>query len=131
MTGPTLAERYAGFAAGLRLEDVPPALVEKAALHILDTVGCAIAASLSDYAAVKFAALRRLDGGSGSTAIGQSRTLGLRGAILFNGGLANALDYDDTYTPNLNHISGGTVPLVLSLGARERGRLDRRSSRPT
>ena len=88
-----------------------------------------IAASPSDYAAVKLAALRRLDGGSGSTAIGQSVTLGLRDAILFNGGLANALDYDDTYTPNLNHISGGAAPLVLALGAHE-GRPDRRSSRP-
>lgn len=115
----TIAEHYADFAARLQLEDVPPDLVEKAKLHMLDTVGCAIAASTTDYAAVKFAALLRLEGGCGTTAIGQSRSLGLRDAVLFNGGLANALDYDDTYTPNLNHISGGAVPLVLALGARD------------
>ena len=119
MIEPTIAERYAEFAAGLRFEDIPDTLIEKATLHILDTLGCALAASQTDYAASMLAALKRLDGGSGAAAIGQAQTLGLRDSILFNGGLANTLDYDDTYPPTLNHISGGAVPLVLALGARE------------
>ena len=119
MSPSTIAERYAEFAFGLRFEDVPDTLIDKAALHILDTLGCAIAASRTGYAASMLAGLARLDGGSGSVAIGQARTLGLRDSILFNGGLANTLDYDDTYPPTLNHISGGAVPLLLALGARE------------
>jgi 2-methylcitrate dehydratase PrpD len=119
MAEPTIAERYAAFAAGLRFEDIPDALIEKAALHILDTIGCALAATRTDYASSILAALTRLEGSSGAIAIGQAQTLGLRDSLLFNGGLANTLDYDDTYPPTLNHISGGTVPLVLALGARE------------
>lgn len=120
MTEATIAESYADFAAGLRFEQVPDTLIEKATLHILDTLGCALAASQADYALSMLAALTRLDGGSGAVAIGQPQTLGLRDSLLYNGGLANTLDYDDTYPPTLNHISGGAAPLVLALGARER-----------
>ncbi|MCG8545191.1 MAG: MmgE/PrpD family protein [Alphaproteobacteria bacterium] len=119
MTDPTIAERYADFAAGLRFEDVPPALIEKAKLHILDTLGCAIAAARTDFAESMTAGFERLGEGGDAVAIGQDRRFGLRDAILFNGGLANTLDYDDTYTPTLNHISGGAAPLVLAVGARE------------
>ncbi len=119
MAEPTIAQQYAAFADDLRFETIPVFLIEKASLHILDTIGCAIAASRTDYASSMLAALTRLEGGSGATAIGQAQMLGLRDSLLFNGGLANTLDYDDTYPPTLNHISGGTVPLVLALGARE------------
>ena len=36
------------------------------------------------------AALRRLDGGGGSTAIGQGLSIGPHDAVLFDGGLASA-----------------------------------------
>lgn len=119
MTDPTISERYADFAAALRFNDIPAALIDKAKLHILDTIGVALAASQTDFAARSMAAFQRLDGGGGSVAYGQGDTLGLRDATVFNAGLANTLDYDDTYTPTLNHISGGAVPMVLALGARE------------
>lgn len=119
MTDPTISERYADFASALRFDDIPAALIEKAKLHILDTIGVALAASQSDFAARSLAAFTRLDGGSGSVPYGQAGTLGLRDAVVFNAGLANTLDYDDTYTPTLNHISGGAVPMLLALGARE------------
>ncbi len=119
MPDQTMAEQFATFAAGLRFEDVPTALVDKAKLHILDTLGCAIAAARSDSAKTILAALMRLGTAHESVAIGQAERLGLRDAILFNGSLANTLDYDDTYIPALNHISCGTVPLVLALASRE------------
>jgi 2-methylcitrate dehydratase PrpD len=119
MTDPTISERYADFASTLRFDDIPAALIEKAKLHILDTIGVALAASKTDFAARSLAAFTRLGGGSGSAAFGRADTLGLRDAVVFNAGLANTLDYDDTYTPTLNHISGGAVPMILALGARE------------
>lgn len=119
MTDPTISERYADFAAALRFDDIPAGLVEKATLHILDTIGVALAASQTDFAARSLAAFQRLGGAGSAVAYGQADSLGLRDAIVFNAGLANTLDYDDTYTPTLNHISGGAVPLLLALGARE------------
>jgi len=119
MTDPAITWQYADFAETLRLENVPVALIEKAKLHILDTIGCALAAAQTDYASSTFAAFARLEGGNGSVAFGRPQMLGLRDSILFNAGLANAQDFDDTYTPTLNHISGGAVPMVLALGARQ------------
>ena len=119
MTDQTIAAKFAEFAVGLQFEAVPTGLIEKAKLHILDTLGCAIAAARSDSAKPTLNALLRLGTATESVAIGQAERLGLRDAILFNGGLANTLDYDDTYIPALNHISCGTVPLVLALATRE------------
>ena len=63
MAEPTIAQRYAAFADDLRFETIPEFLIEKASLHILDTIGCAIAASRTDYASSMLAALTRLEGG--------------------------------------------------------------------
>jgi len=117
--GQTIAEAFADFAAGLRSQDIPAELREKAQLHVLDTIGCALAGADSDFARHSLAALKRLGDGSGSTAIGQRGGLGLRDAILFNAGLAHMLDFDDTHMPTLNHVSVSAIPLALALGARE------------
>ncbi len=114
---PAIAERLAAFAHDFRLEDAPPSLIDKAKLHILDTLGCAIAGAATGYAERSFKALARLDGGTGSVAIGRAETLGLADAIRFNAGIAHMLDFDDTHTTTLNHVSASAAPLVLALGA--------------
>jgi len=40
----TAAETIAGWSSGLRLEDIPPDVVEHAKLHVLDALGCGLAA---------------------------------------------------------------------------------------
>ena len=56
MAEPTVAGQLADFAHGFRLDDAPPTLIEKAKLHVLDTLGCALAGSVTDYADRSFAA---------------------------------------------------------------------------
>ena len=41
----TAAERIAAFATTLEFDDIPQAVVEAAKLHVLDTLGCGLAAS--------------------------------------------------------------------------------------
>jgi len=115
-----IAEALAAFAHGLRFEDVPASIIAKARLHLLDTLGCAIAGARTRYAEASLAALRRLDGGGGqSVAIGRAERLGLRDAVMFNAGIGHMLDFDDTHTSTLNHVSVGAVPLSLGLAARD------------
>jgi 2-methylcitrate dehydratase PrpD len=45
-----VAERLAEFAAGLRFEDIPPAVINEARQHILDILGIRMAASQLPYA---------------------------------------------------------------------------------
>jgi len=114
----TASDLFAAFAAELRIEDVPSRILEKAKLHILDTLGCALAGADSGFARASLSALAGLDGGGGSVAIGQDRTLGLRDAVMFNAGIAHMLDFDDTHTTTLNHVSVCAAPLALALAAR-------------
>ena len=41
---PSAAETFAAFAAGLDAEAIPPDVREQALAHLLDTIGCAVAA---------------------------------------------------------------------------------------
>ncbi len=115
-----IAESLAAFAHAARFEDVPTDIVAQGRLHMLDTLGCAIAGARTAFADASMAALRRLDdGGGGSVAIGRTETLGLRDAVMFNAGIGHMLDFDDTHTSTLNHVSVGAVPMTLALAARD------------
>ena len=115
----TLAE----FVAGLRYEDLPPAVVEQACRIIVDTVGCAISAWAEDPAksglALDLAKLYASD--DGASIIGAA---GMRAqpafAALANGILVNAADNDDTHKRALIHTGSVVVPPALALAQTER-----------
>lgn len=118
---PTIAESLAGFAAGLRFEDVPDEVIARAKLHILDTLGTALAAAACDFAESSLAGVRALSAGEGEgrhPVIGMKARLPLRDAVLINGILAHGLDYDDTHPGGVIHASTSAVPAVLGAGAR-------------
>ncbi len=111
----SLSRTLANFAATLRLEDVPAGIRERARLHILDSLGIAMASGGYDFAAVTLKALQGL-GGSGSHAvIGFSEGLPLRDAVAMNGLLVHGLDYDDTHTASVVHTSAGIFPAAFGL----------------
>jgi 2-methylcitrate dehydratase len=53
-----LAARLAAYAERLRYEDLDPATIERVKAHVIDTLGCGIAAF--DEAPVRIAAMQRL-----------------------------------------------------------------------
>jgi 2-methylcitrate dehydratase PrpD len=117
----------AEFVAGLRYEDLPPAVVDQAARIMVDTLGCAISAWAEDPAkarlALDVAKLYACDGGA--TVVGAP---GVRSqpafAALANGILANAADNDDTHKRALLHTGSVVVPPALALA--QTGRLSGR-----
>jgi 2-methylcitrate dehydratase PrpD len=117
---PTAAERLAAFAAALRPEDVPPAVLDAAALHLLDALGCGLAAHGVGVGGEARAAVLE-DGTSGpSTVIGVAHGLPPAEAALANGALCHALDFDDTDAGALVHVSVVVGPAALALAeARE------------
>src|SRR5579871_6463170 len=101
----------------LRLEDLPEDVVESTKLHILDTIGLALASSVLDYGrAVRESALEM----AGS--IGTARILGFGDpvppmfAALANGALAEGFLYDDTHNETLIHVSAPIVATAFALG---------------
>lgn len=113
-----VSDGLAGFAAGLRLADVPAAVRERACYLMLDAIGIALASSQADFAHIARAGLGSLGEAGDSAVIGMGAPLPLRDAILMNGLLVHGLDYDDTYLPGSIHLGATSVPVALGLAAR-------------
>ena len=92
----TYSDTIGRFAGGLRLADVPPAVVEKAKLVFLDTLGIALASSTMDFGLMAVNVARKLSGPKASLLIGTSDRVAAANAVMANGTLAHGLDYDDT-----------------------------------
>ncbi len=99
------------FAAGLRFEDLPPELVAKAKVHILDTVGAALAGTRSAEAAMLWAATGG-PGAAGARIWGTARHASPRDAALVNGVAAHAFELDDC--GGCDHSGAVVLPAVLA-----------------
>src|SRR5262245_20066022 len=71
---PTLSEQLARFVAQLDYDSIPERLRDKAKLHLLDSVGVALASSRFEFAESAFAGLRRFGAG-------ESAVIGMRGTL--------------------------------------------------
>ena len=121
----TLAERLAAFAADLRFEDLPAAVVADVKLRALDILGIALAASGHEVGPPMRAGLESWAGRGECTVVGAKFTASAPIAIMINGTLAHGLDFDDTHAPSVTHASAVVIPTVLALG--EAGGLDGRA----
>lgn len=120
----TASEALVAWAWALRPEDLPPAVAEAARRHLLDGLGCGLAAARLDAAPFARTLLgRALLGRSllGAEAAGPSTVLGggtaaPGTAALVNGTLVHALDFDDTHAGGLVHATAAVLPTALAVG---------------
>jgi 2-methylcitrate dehydratase PrpD len=94
--------------------DLPVETTEIARLHLLDTIGCALAAISLDTSRNLEAYLLSEGGAEQATAIGTPRRLPVPQAAFLNGVLARSLEFDDMAMPDM-HPSGVIVPAVLAI----------------
>ena len=113
----TYSETIGRFAGELRLADVPPAVVEKAKLVFLDTLGIALASSTMDFGLMAINVARKLGGPKASLLIGTSDRVAAANAVIANGTLAHGLDYDDTLEEAIVHT--GCCAGITALAAGE------------
>jgi len=110
------ARRLARFVVALELDDVPAAVVERAGLLALDTLGCCLAASRYDFGRAARATAERLGGKPESTVIGSAVRVAAANAVLANSTLAHGLDFDDTREDAIVHTGCVAVPTSLAVG---------------
>ncbi len=114
----TVAEELASFACSLRFDQIPTAVRSQAALQLLDTVGVARAAArLGAAPAVTHIASAAARCDPGGQVIGQDGTIDLPVALLVNGTLAHALDFDNTHTGSMVHVGAAVGPMSWTLGS--------------
>ena len=111
----TLSQQLAEFVATAAPNAIPAAVRERARYLILDAVGCAFAATRFDFAHHSMSGIADLAGDGPSAVIGFRRRLPLRDAVLMNGLLAHGLDYDDTHSAAVTHLTVSTFPTALGV----------------
>lgn len=112
-TQTTVSTEVGRFAAGLTLDDVPEAVLDRVRYLALDAVGVALASAQRDFAHTAAAAL--LTFGSGDCPVlGRADKLAARDAAILNGVLVHGLDYDDTHLGAVTHLSASALPTAIS-----------------
>jgi 2-methylcitrate dehydratase PrpD len=111
----TAAERFAAFALELDLDAVPDEVVDAAKLHVLDVLGCGLAAHGLGIAGEGRTAMAELGGEPEATVIGLDAGLPPANAAFANAMLCHGLDFDDTHSDSVSHVSTVVVPAAAAV----------------
>jgi len=114
-----IAASLAEFAVSIKYDDIHIKLIERAKFLILDGIGCALAARNDHFVRPFWDSSSDFASGSQGTSgvIGFSKRMTLRDAIFLNGVLMHGLDYDDTHTVGIIHLTVSSLPASLNLAS--------------
>ncbi len=115
MTGQTYTEGLAAFIAGVRYEDIPPAVLGHAKLMILDSVGCGLLGAGLPWSVRLRAALAGVEAPGDVSVWGTGTKLSAPTAALANGTAVHGFELDDVGVGGHN----GSVVLTAGLGLAE------------
>jgi 2-methylcitrate dehydratase PrpD len=110
-----LAERV----AAMRLVDLPPAALTVAKQCLLDWIGVALAGRDEPLVRILLGELAPDDAPGGCSILGHGRRARIDDAVLINGAMGHALDFDDVIM-SMGHPTVPVAPVVLAL-AEQRG----------
>ncbi len=105
--------------SGMRLEGMPPAALTVAKQCLLDWIGVALAGRDEPLVRILLEELAPRDAPGGLTIFGHGRRARLDDAVLINGSMGHALDFDDVIMP-MGHPTAPVAPVALAL-AEQRG----------
>ena len=92
----TISGKLAAFASGLRYEDLPAKVRDLAQMVLLDSLGCALAGSVTGDLRLIRAAMVQAAGGVGDTLLwGTTERAPLPLAVVANGAAVHAREMDD------------------------------------
>jgi 2-methylcitrate dehydratase PrpD len=108
----------ANWLAGLRLEDVPAPVRERAAHVLLDGVGCAMVGARLPWSVSATDALCALEGCGTSPLIGTGRTTTPSAAALLNSSYVQGFELDDYHPTAPVHGTAIVLPAMLAAATR-------------
>jgi 2-methylcitrate dehydratase PrpD len=106
------------FCANIRLDKLPPDVVNRARFLVLDLVGNIVRARHDAESTDSFVATVRAMGMANGTCgvFGDSARYTPTGAAFLNGALAHSLDFDDTHAAGSLHPGAPVIPAALAAG---------------
>jgi 2-methylcitrate dehydratase len=116
--GGPLAERLATYADGLRYDDLDDATIERVKMHLIDSLGCGIAAF--DEKPVRICREVVLASGGGATVIGTKRRVAPDLAAFANCAGFRYLDLNDAYVGRITGHPSDDIAACLAVAEVER-----------
>ncbi len=115
----SLSNTLALWTANLAWSDIPPEIVHRAKLQVLDMIGAMLAGRDDDVCVHLRSAAQSEDYGSGTKMVGFADDVGVRAAALMQGVMSSVLEFDDSHVATGIHIGTPVVSAALSLGQRQ------------
>ena len=115
----TLTASMAKHVSAMRLEDLPAAAITVAKQCLMDWLGVALAARDEPLVRILVEELAPTDAPFGVSLVGQGRRAPALEAVLINGAMGHALDFDDVIMP-MGHPTVPVAPVVLALAEQRR-----------
>ncbi|HSV79421.1 MAG TPA: MmgE/PrpD family protein [Ramlibacter sp.] len=114
----TIIEQLSAFAANTAYGELPSTVIEECKRDILDSIGCALAATGQPKAEKGIACGVRIGGTDGpATIIGTGQRSSIFGAAFANGEMISTLDADSVLLPG--HVSPYVLPGAFAVGEAE------------
>ncbi len=110
----SITSTLAGYIAKAGATALPPAVVEKAKHHILDTLASCVSGAQLAAGARAIAYIKAGDGPERATVIGSKLRASPIDAAFANGMMAHADETDDSHAPSLTHPGCAVVPAALA-----------------
>ncbi len=105
----------ASFVAGLTYEQIPPEVIARIKLLILDALGCAIFGTGLEWSRIIMKTLAELDSTQGCAVWGTDRRLSAPHAALVNGTLVQSFELDDVHRAGVLHVGAVTLPALIAV----------------
>ncbi len=111
-----IIDTLADFALRTGYDDLPQEIVDTTKHFLLDSIGCGLGGITTDPGKIAISVARMLGGPAECSIIGTGDRVSIQNAVLANGQLVNALDYD-TVMPG-GHTPPYTAPTQLAMAER-------------
>ena len=106
---------------GLRLEDVPEAVRERAKFLLLDGVGCALVGAKLPWSVLAVETVTRFEGAGNKTIIGWGRTTAGPAAALLNSAFIQGFELDDFHPIAPLHSASLLLPALMACAEEREG----------
>ena len=113
-----ITTQLSAFTANLRLDKLPPEVVQRTRFLVLDLIGNIVRARYDADSTPSFlAAVRAMGMAAGNAGVfGDAARYTPAGAAFLNGALAHSLDFDDTHAAGSLHPGAAVIPAALAAG---------------
>jgi 2-methylcitrate dehydratase PrpD len=114
---PLLADatrKLAGFAAGLRYEDLPSEVIERIKTSVLDSIGCCLFGATLPWTQRVQAMVEEEGAAPVASLFGIGRKTSVASAVLANATAGHAFELDDIHKESIVHAGSIAVPVALA-----------------